>query len=89
VNTKFISALILVLSATLSSAAFASGYGPAPYYSPSVGAPASQRGQSAQTVTAERESTSSRAAAYGQTPQSTSQAATDGPMPSVATSVKQ
>ncbi|MEX3629279.1 MAG: hypothetical protein VB138_07090 [Burkholderia sp.] len=33
--------------------AFASGYGPAPHYAPLAGAPASQRGQSAQTVHAE------------------------------------
>ncbi|MGN4076782.1 hypothetical protein ACS0X5_34975 [Burkholderia gladioli] len=34
-------------------AAFASGYGPAPHYDPLAGAPASQRGQSAQTLHAE------------------------------------
>ena len=34
--------------------AMASGYGPAPFYRPNVGAPASQRGQSEQTIANER-----------------------------------
>jgi hypothetical protein len=45
----------LVASAVVVSPAFASsGYGPAPHYDPLAGAPASQRGQSAQTVRAEQ-----------------------------------
>jgi len=44
---------VLSTLAVLSAPAFASGYGPAPHYTPGVGAPASQRGPSAQTVAAE------------------------------------
>jgi len=51
-KTKFVAALLVALSASAAAPAFASGYGPAPFYRPSVGAPASQRGQSAQTVAA-------------------------------------
>ena len=47
-------ALLVGAFASLSIPAFASGYGPAPFYRPSVGAPASLRGQSAQTIAAER-----------------------------------
>ena len=47
-------ALLVGALVSLSTSAFASGYGPAPFYRPSVGAPASQRGQSAQTIAAER-----------------------------------
>jgi hypothetical protein len=50
----FISALIVAFSASAAAPAFASGYGPAPSYRPSVGAPASQRGQNVQTVAGER-----------------------------------
>lgn len=53
-KTKIIAALLVAASATLAAPAFASGYGPAPFYHPAVGAPASQRGESAQTVAAER-----------------------------------
>ena len=53
-KNKLIAALLVAASATLAAPAFASGYGPAPYYSPALGAPASQQGQSAQTVAAER-----------------------------------
>src|SRR5215475_16059764 len=41
-KTKLIAAVLIAASATLAAPAFASGYGPAPHYSPSVGAPASQ-----------------------------------------------
>jgi len=53
-KTKLIAALLVAVSASIAAPAFASGYGPAPFYRPSVGAPASQRGVSAQTVAAER-----------------------------------
>jgi hypothetical protein len=53
-KTKLIATLFAALSAALAAPAFASGYGPAPFYKPSVGAPASQRGQSVQTLVAER-----------------------------------
>ncbi|MCC8392158.1 hypothetical protein LJ656_06115 [Paraburkholderia sp. MMS20-SJTR3] len=48
-------AAVLSASAAVAAPAFASGgYGPAPHYNPIVGAPASQRGQSALTVSAEQ-----------------------------------
>jgi type IV secretory pathway TrbL component len=53
-KTKLIVALLIALSASAAAPAFASGYGPAPFYRPSVGAPASQQGQNAQTLAAER-----------------------------------
>lgn len=62
-KTKFIAALLVAASASIAVPAFASGYGPAPYYRPSVGAPASQQGQSAQTVAAEQANTPSNS--YG------------------------
>jgi hypothetical protein len=40
----------------LTAPAFASGYGPSPYYQPGVGAPVSQRGISTQTLSAEQKS---------------------------------
>ncbi|MEK6423209.1 MAG: hypothetical protein V4801_26770 [Burkholderia gladioli] len=46
-------AALAVASLAAASAAFASGHGPAPHYDPLAGAPASQRGQSAQTLHAE------------------------------------
>src|ERR1700742_1997719 len=47
-------AALLAAGTALAAPAFASsGYGSAPHYNPSVGAPASQRGQSAETVRAE------------------------------------
>ncbi|MFT4065650.1 hypothetical protein [Paraburkholderia sp.] len=62
-KTKFIAALLVAASASIAAPAFASGYGPAPFYRPSVGAPASQQGQSAQTVAAEQAGNESNA--YG------------------------
>jgi hypothetical protein len=53
-KTKLIAALLVAVSASLAAPAFASGYGPAPFYRPSAGAPVSQRGESAQAVAAER-----------------------------------
>ena len=53
-KTKLIAALLVAASAALAAPAFASGYGPAPFYHPEAGAPASQRGQSAQTLAAEQ-----------------------------------
>ena len=53
-KSKILAGLLIAASATLAAPAFASGYGPAPFYRPNVGAPASQRGDSAQTVAAER-----------------------------------
>ncbi|MFL9901971.1 hypothetical protein PQR71_28135 [Paraburkholderia fungorum] len=53
-KTKLVAALLIAATTVVAAPAFASGYGPAPSYRPSVGAPASQRGQSAQTVAVER-----------------------------------
>lgn len=55
-KSKLLAALLIAATTTIAAPAFASGYGPAPSYRPSVGAPASQRGQSAQTVAAEHDS---------------------------------
>ena len=64
-KTKLIAALLVALSASAVAPAFASGYGPAPFYRPTVGAPASQRGESAQTLAAERDDAAGSQAAYG------------------------
>lgn len=64
-KTKLIVALLVAVSAFATAPAFASGYGPAPFYKPSVGAPASQSGQSARTVAAERDDVVSSQEAYG------------------------
>jgi hypothetical protein len=53
-KSKLIAALLLATSATIAAPAFASGYGPAPFYRPAVGAPSSQSGPSAQTLAAEQ-----------------------------------
>jgi hypothetical protein len=53
-KTKLIAAVLVAVSAAVAAPAFASGYGPAPFYRPAAGAPASQRGQSSQTVAAEQ-----------------------------------
>ncbi|MEX3640168.1 hypothetical protein OKW50_004143 [Paraburkholderia youngii] len=64
-KTKLIVALLVAVSASVTAPAFASGYGPAPFYKPSVGAPASQSGQSLRTVAAEREDAASTENSYG------------------------
>ena len=53
-KNRLIAAVLVAVSAAVAAPAFASGYGPAPFYRPAVGAPASQRGVSAQTFAAER-----------------------------------
>ncbi|ASV98387.1 hypothetical protein [Paraburkholderia aromaticivorans] len=53
-RSKLLAALLVATVSSIAAPAFASGYGPAPSYRASVGAPASQRGQSAQTVATER-----------------------------------
>jgi hypothetical protein len=62
-KTKLIAALLVAVSASIAAPAFASGYGPAPFYRPSTGAPASQQGQNSQTVAAERSNADTNA--YG------------------------
>jgi hypothetical protein len=81
-KTKILAALLVAASATLAAPAFASGYGPAPFYRPSVGAPASQQGQSAQTVAAERNNAAANSSYGGvneQVSQSGSREPTTGP----------
>ncbi|MGE8164613.1 hypothetical protein ACQKRQ_31280 [Paraburkholderia sp. NPDC080076] len=51
-KVKLIVGLLVASSAVLAAPAFASGYGPAPFYRPDVGEPAMQRSQSAQTMAA-------------------------------------
>lgn len=51
-KTQLIAALLIALSVGAAAPAFASGYGPAPDYKPSAGAPASPRGESVQTLSA-------------------------------------
>lgn len=64
-KTKLIAALLVAATASVAAPAFASGYGPAPFYRPNVGAPASQRGQSVQTVAAEQVQQQGAQTAYG------------------------
>jgi hypothetical protein len=64
-KTKLIVALLVAFSASAAAPAFASGYGPAPFYRPAVGAPASQHGQSVQTLAAERDEATGSQEAYG------------------------
>jgi len=64
-KTKLIVALLVAVSASVTASAFASGYGPAPFYKPSVGAPASQSGQSVRTVAVERDEAANPEKAYG------------------------
>lgn len=53
-SKRYLTAVLVAAASVLAAPAFASGYGPAPYYSASEGAPASQRGVSALTVAAEQ-----------------------------------
>jgi hypothetical protein len=46
--------LVAAVTAVAMSSAFASGYGPAPFYRPYTGAPSSQRGPGAHADAAER-----------------------------------
>jgi hypothetical protein len=64
-NKTLIASLLVAVSAVFAAPAFASGYGPAPSYRPLVGAPASQRGQSEQTVAAENAAARSNVTGYG------------------------
>ena len=47
-------AILIAGTVSVATPAFASGYGPAPHYRPTEGAPASQRGVSAQTTATEQ-----------------------------------
>jgi hypothetical protein len=77
-NKTLIASLLVAVSAALAAPAFASsGYGPAPSYNPLVGAPASQRGQSAQTIAAQNAEqnggSNANARAYGGVQSTTTQ----------------
>jgi hypothetical protein len=72
-KTKLIAALLVAISASAAAPAFAGGYGPAPFYKPSIGAPASQRGQSAQTIAAEQADAANAHQGYGGVADETSQ----------------
>jgi len=76
---RLVIAAVLSTSAAIAAPVFASsGYGPAPHYDPLIGAPSSQRGQSAETVRAEQTalmaSTDIDAQSYGGMHDTTSQA---------------
>ncbi|MBB5460190.1 hypothetical protein [Paraburkholderia sp. Cpub6] len=49
-RNKTIASILFAASFSFAAPVFASGYGPAPFYRPADGAPASQRGQSAETL---------------------------------------
>lgn len=57
-TSKQLTSLLIAAASIVAMPAFASGYGPAPFYTADEGAPASQRGMSAQTVAAEQAATS-------------------------------
>jgi hypothetical protein len=50
---NLLASLLIAATASIAVPAFASGYGPAPSYRPSVGAPASQQGLNTQTIAAQ------------------------------------
>ena len=77
-KTKFIAALLVAASASIAAPAFASGYGPAPHYNPTVGAPASQQGQNTETLAAEAQQ--ANANAYGGVQNGSSQAGKHEPV---------
>ncbi|MFM0325014.1 hypothetical protein [Caballeronia glebae] len=62
---NLIATLLIAATATLAAPAFASGYGPAPFYRPAVGAPTSQQGPSAQAIAAEEHSNGVNTTAFG------------------------
>jgi hypothetical protein len=53
-KTRILGVLLAVASCAAVVPAFASGYGPSPFFNPTAGAPASQQGQNAQTLAADR-----------------------------------
>ena len=72
---QLVAALFAALTVVTAAPAFASGYGPAPFYRPSVGAPASQRGQNTETVSAERQNGAGAQQGYGGVTAGSSQSA--------------
>ena len=64
-KTSIIVAMLVAVSASAAAPAFASGYGPAPFYRPSVGAPVSQRDESGRPVATEQDHVTASAEGYG------------------------
>ncbi|SAK57911.1 hypothetical protein AWB79_02459 [Caballeronia hypogeia] len=62
---NLLATLLIAATATLAAPAFASGYGPAPFYRPAVGAPASQQGPSAQAIAAQEQANGVSQTAFG------------------------
>ncbi|VXB21327.1 conserved exported hypothetical protein [Burkholderia sp. 8Y] len=62
---NLLATLLIAASATIAAPAFASGYGPAPFYRPAVGAPTSQQGPSAQAIAADEHAHGADANAFG------------------------
>jgi hypothetical protein len=62
---NLLATLLIAVSATVAAPAFASGYGPAPFYRPAVGAPSSQQGPTAQVIAAEQQSNGVASTAFG------------------------
>jgi hypothetical protein len=62
---NLLATLLIAASATIAAPAFASGYGPAPFYRPAVGAPTSQQGPQAQAVAAEEHANGVNDTAFG------------------------
>ena len=81
---NLLASLLIAASASIAVPAFASGYGPAPSYRPSVGAPASLQGQNTQTIAAQN---NADANAYGGARTSVSQSGSSRDRTSNAQSV--
>ncbi|CCD40220.1 FIG00455658: hypothetical protein [Candidatus Paraburkholderia kirkii UZHbot1] len=62
---NLLATLLIAASATIAAPAFASGYGPAPFYRPAVGAPTSQQGPSAQAIAEEENAHGTATTAFG------------------------
>jgi hypothetical protein len=70
---RIFNAAVLLSSFAMAAPAIASGYGPAPFYRPSAGAPSSQQGPSAQTIAAEQAARGVDSEAYGSSCESQTQ----------------
>jgi hypothetical protein len=62
---NLIATLLIAATASIAAPAFASGYGPAPFYRPAAGAPTSQQGPSAQAIAAEEQANGVSNTAFG------------------------
>ncbi|MFM0139370.1 hypothetical protein [Caballeronia grimmiae] len=72
-NRKLFATVFFIVSSAFAGSALASGYGPAPFYRPAVGAPSSQQGPSAQTIAAEETAHASDAYSFGSSPDTQTQ----------------